>query len=152
MTSRAVPGISIRVRAMVIDTIALLVFMFFATYLFSLFEKVPDNAKMIAVVFIFFLYDPIFTSSFGGTLGHLMMGIRVKREMDPSRNIWFHWAILRFIVKAIVGIVSLIIVTTNKQGKAMHDYVAGSIVVFAKEPVPYHEEHNEPATDNNGQK
>jgi uncharacterized RDD family membrane protein YckC len=47
-------------------------------------------------------------------------------------------------VKAFVGVISLITVTTNKQGKAMHDFVASSIVVYAKEPVPYHEEEPKP--------
>jgi uncharacterized RDD family membrane protein YckC len=57
------------------------------SYIFSLFENVTVSAKIIAFVFIFFLFDPIFTCTFGGTLGHMLLGIRVKRESDKTKNI-----------------------------------------------------------------
>jgi uncharacterized RDD family membrane protein YckC len=106
--------------------------MFVASYIFSLFESVPDNARIIAFVFIFLLYDPIFTSLFGGTIGHMMLGIRVKRESDEQKNILFHKAILRYLVKVLLGWVSLLTVSGNKKRKAIHDFLVGSVVVYAK--------------------
>ncbi len=73
--------------------------MFIASYVFSLFENVPDYARIIVFVFIFLLYDPLFTSIFGGTIGHMIIGIRVKRESNIQKNILFPLAILRFIMK-----------------------------------------------------
>jgi len=131
MAVQQFPGVLIRVKAIVADTIVMLLFMIFFTYAFSLFESVSDNARMMAFVFVFLLYDPLFTSIFGGTIGHMLLGIRVKRESDENKNILFPLAILRFIVKASLGIISLITVTGNKKGKAIHDYLVGSVVVYA---------------------
>ena len=130
MTEEIYPGVFDRVKAMVTDSIVIVVFMFVAAYAFSFFENVPDYARLMAFVFIFLLYDPLFTSIFGGTIGHMMVGIRVKRESNEQKNILFHLAILRFIVKAFLGIISLFTVFGNKKRKAIHDYLVGSVVIY----------------------
>lgn len=127
------PGVLDRVKAIVTDSVVMLLFIIIITYTFSFFDNVPDNAKIAAFVFIFILYDPIFTSTFGATIGHMMIGIRVKRESDETRNILFPLAILRFIVKASLGWISLVTVSGNKKGKAIHDYLVGSVVVYASQ-------------------
>ena len=80
------PGVSKRVRAAVTDSLVLAVLMVLTTYIISNFENVPDIARISAFIFIFVLYDPIFTSSFGGTIGHMIIGIRVKRENNQGKN------------------------------------------------------------------
>lgn len=82
----------------------MILFRIIITYTFSLFDNVPVNAKIAAFVFVFILYDPIFTSIFGGTIGHMLIEIRVKRESDETRNMLFPLAIVRFIVKASLGL------------------------------------------------
>jgi uncharacterized RDD family membrane protein YckC len=128
------PGVLDRVKAIVTDSVVMILFIMAITYAFSLFDNVPDNAKIIAFVFVFILYDPIFTSIFGGTIGHMLIGIRVKRESDETRNILFPLAILRFIVKASLGLISLLTVSGNKKGKAIHDFLVGSIVIYVNQP------------------
>ena len=49
-----------RVIAISIDGIIIIAFMFGASYIFSLFEGVPDWLRIAAFVFIFLLYDPLF--------------------------------------------------------------------------------------------
>ena len=132
MTENNYPGVFDRVKAIVIDGIVMIVFLFVFSYVFSLFENVSDYVRIIAFVFIFFLYDPLFTSIFGGTIGHMMIGIRVKREKNEQKNILFPLAIIRFVVKAFLGIISLLTVLNNYKRKAIHDYLIGSIVVYAK--------------------
>jgi len=132
MTEDNYPGVFDRIKAIMTDGIVIVVYMFVASYIFSLFESVPDNARIIAFVFIFLLYDPIFTSLFGGTIGHMMLGIRVKRESDEQKNILFHKAIPRYLVKVLLGWVSLLTVSGNKKRKAIHDFLVGSVVVYAK--------------------
>ncbi len=132
MTEENYPGVFDRVKAIVTDGIVIVVFMFVASYLFSLFERVPDYARIIAFVFIFLLYDPIFTSFFGGTIGHMMLGIRVKRESDEEKNIIFPLAIPRYIVKVFLGWISLLTVSSNEKRKAIHDFLVGSVVIYAK--------------------
>jgi len=132
MTVENYPGVFDRVKAIMTDSIVIVVFMFIASYVFSLFESVPDYARIIAFVFIFLLYDPLFTSTFGGTIGHMLLGIRVKRESNEQKNILFPLAILRYIVKAFLGVISLLTVTGNEKKKAIHDYLVGSVVVYVK--------------------
>ncbi len=132
MTEVIYPGVFDRVKAMVTDGIVIIVFMFIASFVFSLFENVPDYARIIVFVFIFLLYDPLFTSIFGGTIGHMIIGIRVKRESNEQKNILFPLAILRFVVKTSLGIISLFTVFGNEKRKAIHDYLVRSVVIYAK--------------------
>ena len=69
-------GLPDRVKASIIDGLMLLVFMISFSYLFSLFENVPNSLRITAFLFVFVLYDPLF----GGTLGHLAHGLRVRKE------------------------------------------------------------------------
>ena len=133
MREETYPGIIDRVKAVVADSVVIIIFMFIASYIFSNFENVPDNARIIAFIFVFGLYDPLFTSLFGGTIGHMLLGIRVKRESNQEKNILFPLAIIRFLVKALLGWISLLTVSGNEKRKAVHDYLVGSIVVCTKE-------------------
>lgn len=131
-TKQDYPGLSNRVRAMIVDAVVMIIFMILATYLFSWFNNAHDFLRIITFIFIFFLYDPIFTSSFGGTIGHFMLGIRVKRNNDQNKNIIFPVAVARFFFKACMGWISLITVTTNIKKRAIHDFITGSIVVYSE--------------------
>ncbi len=134
MTADYYAGITDRIKAVLADSIVMIVFMFIVTYTFSAFEHVPDIARIIAFVFIFILYDPLFTSFFGGTIGHFMMGIRVKREKNQQKNIFFPLALIRFFVKILLGWISLLTVTGTKKRKAIHDFLAGSVVLYTNMP------------------
>lgn len=130
METQKYPGVSTRVKAVMTDSIILIVFMIGASHLFELFNHVPDFARVTAFVFIFLLYDPLFTSIFGGTFGHMIFGIRVKRDSNKDKNILFPLALLRYITKALLGWISLLTVSGNKKGKAIHDIVVRSIVIY----------------------
>jgi uncharacterized RDD family membrane protein YckC len=130
VTEENYPGVANRVKAVVSDSVVTLILVIIVTYIFSIFENVPDNARIIAFIFIFFLYDPIFTSVFGGTIGHMMFGLRVKREKDQMKNILFPLAMIRFLVKVSLGWISLLTVSGNKKRKAIHDYLVGSVVIY----------------------
>jgi uncharacterized RDD family membrane protein YckC len=106
--------------------------MFAVTYLFATFDHVPIAARILAFVFIFWVYEPVALSLFGGTIGHFANGIRVKRDDDLNRNIAIHVSMLRFLVKVLLGVISLFTVGSNPEGKAIHDIVARSVVVKAK--------------------
>lgn len=129
-TEKKYPGVSDRVKAVISDSAVIILFIFIVTSIFSAFENVPEKARIIAFIFIFILYDPIFISAFGGTIGHMMFGIRVKSESNEKKNILFPFAVIRFIVKALLGWISLFTVYRNEKRKAIHDYFVGSVVVF----------------------
>jgi uncharacterized RDD family membrane protein YckC len=132
MTTEVYPGLLDRIKALIADSIVIVILIFIISSVFSWFEHVPDIARIIAFVFVFLLYDPIFTSVFGGTIGHMIVGIRVKKDTDEQKNISFPLALLRYVVKAFLGGISLLTVSGNQQGKAIHDFVADSVVIYAK--------------------
>ena len=119
----------IRVKAAVIDGIILIALSYLISEIFSSFDTIPQYIRIISFVFIFILYDPLFTSIYGGTIGHSYSGIRVKRESDSSKNILFPFALLRFVVKFFLGWISLLTTSMNPKKKAIHDFVVGSIVL-----------------------
>lgn len=123
-------GVTDRVKAVVADTLVIIMMIIVVTYVFSAFENVSDTPKKLAFIFIFFLYDPTFTSIFGGTIGHMMFGIRVKRENNLNKNILFPLALIRFIIKASLGWISLLTVSGNAKRKALHDILVRSVVVY----------------------
>ena len=124
------PAVLDRVKAVFADGVVLILLMFLVTYTFSLFENVSQYARMFAFVFIFLLYDPLLTSIIGGTLDHMAFGLRVKRDRNMSKNILFPLALLRFIVKALLGWVSLLTVFGSEKRKTIHDLLVGSVVVY----------------------
>jgi uncharacterized RDD family membrane protein YckC len=130
MTEENYVGVADRVKAVVTDSFVIIAFMIIISYIFSTFDHVPDNLRIVAFIFIFFLYDPLFTSIFGGTIGHMMFGIRVKQEKDLKRNIIFPLAIVRFIIKASLGWVSLLTVSREIKKQAIHDTIVNSVVIY----------------------
>lgn len=83
-------GILERIKAITIDGIVMVIFIIIATYLLSLFQEVPDSIRIIVFVFIFFIYDPLFTAFIGGTIGHYLVGIRVKKNLMKIKTFHFH--------------------------------------------------------------
>ncbi len=127
--SKEYPTLVKRIKAAITDSIIIIIFMFVISDLFSSFESVPKELRIFAFVFIFILYDPIGTSFFGGTIGHKMVGIRVKRESNEQKNILFLLAIIRFIIKALLGWLSFLTIGTSVKRMAIHDIVVKSVVV-----------------------
>ena len=121
-----------RIKAAFSDMIVLVILMFLVTSLFSSYENVPTEARIGAFIGIFILYEPLFISAFGGTIGHFANGLRVKRSKTPNRNIIFPWAIVRYGAKMFLGIVSLFTISANYEGKAIHDIIVNSVVIKVK--------------------
>ncbi|UKN02997.1 RDD family protein [Paracrocinitomix mangrovi] len=123
------PSLLERAQALILDAVLIVAAMFLISYLFSQFRDVPDSARMYAFIFLFVVYDPLFTS-FGGTLGHRAMGLRVKKEKDPTKNINILTATIRFAIKASLGTISLLTIASDSNGKAIHDFAVNSVVIY----------------------
>ncbi|MDC9722596.1 MAG: RDD family protein [Urechidicola sp.] len=123
------PGVFLRVKAAIIDSIVIILFMAVTTDLFSRFENVPDYAKMIAFTLIFILYDPLMVSLFGSTIGHRISNIKVQR-LENGKRINIGLAIVRFLIKATLGWISFFTVSTSEKRQAIHDSIVSSIVVY----------------------
>jgi hypothetical protein len=131
MENNVYPEITKRVRAIFLDIFILIGLMTLTAIVFSLFDKVPNSVPMCIFLFIFFLYDPISVSIFGGTIGHICNGMRVKNFDDQLRNLSFAKAFWRFLIKSYLGWITFIPALKGKYARALHDKFSGSIVIYA---------------------
>ena len=127
MAYQTYPDIISRVKAVLIDALVLILLMYLATLLLAYFEDPKASVRIAVLVFIIVLYDPLFTSIWGGTIGHIINGLRVTRLTDPEKNILFPLAVLRFILKTALGWISLLSVTGDDKKRAIHDIAIGSL-------------------------
>jgi len=118
-----------RVKALVIDQIIVIALMYVVSELFGIFSEVSNTSRILALVLIFFVYEPLFVSLFGGSIGHSYSKITVRSENDESKKIPFVFAVLRLLVKLALGWVSLLTVTGSEKKKAIHDMVAQSVIL-----------------------
>lgn len=129
MKEKNYPGVFLRAKAAIVDSIIIILLLLLVTDIFSNFENVPDAAKIIAFVLIFGLYDPIMVSIFGSTVGHRFNNLKVQK-LANGKKINFLQAIIRFIVKALLGWLSFLTVSSNENKQAIHDGIVKSVVVF----------------------
>jgi len=121
--------ISKRIKALIIDSIVIIILMYSITEVFNLFDFTPNYLRVSAFIFIFILYEPLLVSLFGATIGHFFNDIVVKQEDNEAKNINFLLALARLFTKSLLGWVSLLTVNANPKNKAIHDYVAQSVVL-----------------------
>ena len=119
-----------RIKAAVIDGIIIIVLMYSVTEILNYFSDVPSSVRMYLFIFFFILYEPILVSLFGSTAGHYYSDIKVKRANNLRKNIIFPLALIRFILKLLLGWLSLLTVTGTEKRQAIHDSVVNSVVII----------------------
>jgi uncharacterized RDD family membrane protein YckC len=97
--------------------------------LIDMIGNVPSILKGFIVVFMLYLYDPILTAFTGGTIGHKLMKLKIKQLQDPEKNTSLLAALLRFLIKGMLGWISFFTVTGNTNKRAIHDLASGSITL-----------------------
>jgi len=122
------PLLKDRVQSTFIDFIFLLVLSFIGAAIIDKFENVPDWVRVALFVFLVIVYEPLFTA-LGCTVGNYMKGIRVRQYADTTRKINIFQALIRYPVKTFLGWLSFITINSNPQRRAIHDLVAGSVVI-----------------------
>ena len=120
-----------RLKAAFIDAVVMVALMYGATEILSLFDVVPNYIRILIAVFIFLLYEPIFVSLFGQTVGHSRINliVRQEEEEDIKKNISFFKALIRFTLKFFLGWLSLLTVPGSVKRQAIHDAVVKSVVI-----------------------
>ncbi|MEM9672828.1 MAG: RDD family protein [Bacteroidota bacterium] len=122
------PSLVRRIQAVVIDFMLILVLFTVASLLFNAVGGVTNEIRIGVMVFCFVLYEPLFVTLMGGTLGHYLLGLRVKQHDAPEDNISFLSALGRIIIKAALGWISFLTISSNSEKRAIHDIVSGSVV------------------------
>jgi uncharacterized RDD family membrane protein YckC len=68
------------------------------------------------------------------TAGQYITGIRVRQLSDPSRRINVAAAYARYLVKLPLGFISFLTMGFNQRRRAIHDFVARSVVIDVSRP------------------
>jgi uncharacterized RDD family membrane protein YckC len=117
-----------RVKAAIIDSIVLILLMYSASEILNLLGTIPNYVRTTIFLIIFVFLEPILVSIFGATVGHFFSDIVVKRQNDEKKNINFLVALIRYILKILLGWLSLLTITGNDKQQAIHDLAANSVV------------------------
>lgn len=125
------PSLRTRYTSMLIDVLIIVLIALGATQLFETIGSVPNwiRAGMFLLVFLF--YEPVLIS-LGCTIGQLLLNIRVRKFENPLKKLSLQMALVRFIVKAILGWLSFITIIFNVNRQAIHDLASGSIMISGR--------------------
>jgi uncharacterized RDD family membrane protein YckC len=90
-----------------------------------------DNSrlKIFFAVSVIFLLEPFAVAYTGGSIGHHLVHIRVRKQSE-DKFISLGWALIRFLVKTLIGIPAFFVALITKQRQALHDIAAKSIVIY----------------------
>lgn len=122
------PELKDRIQSTFIDTIFLLVLMFLFASLLDKFDSVPDWVRILLFVGLFIVYEPL-CMSVGFTLGNYLKGIRVRKDTDTSKRINIFQALVRYLVKLLLGWISFLTIHGNARRRAIHDVVSGTVMI-----------------------
>ena len=86
------------------------------------------RAIVVSMIATILLYEPVCIAVAGGTIGHLSLNLRIVRAKDLGR-VSFGRALLRTVVKAMVGIWVFMAIYFTRRSQGLHDLVAGTVVV-----------------------
>lgn len=137
------PRLIRRVQAVLIDGLITPTTAIGLLYLSSVLGLEDGKIKAGIVVLAIFVLESVLVSATGGTIGHRLMKLRIRRS-EYDRNLNIFRATIRYVIKILLGVPSLIFIVLSKKHQAFHDIVADSIVVHKSTlNVPQHELLNE---------
>jgi len=118
-----------RVQAVLLDAVvvvAAVVIIFIAS---ELTRDLSSSGRLavIALFVVLVLYEPIMVARFGGTLGHRAMNLRVVDDRTGG-NPGFLRALVRFVVKTLLGILSFTTMALTRRHQAVHDSLTRTTV------------------------
>jgi len=126
------PSIPARIKAAEIDALITLGFVFalIGSYLAIGRETPVIIFVCIAVVL---LYEPVLVTRRGQTIGHKIMGFHIIDSVTRT-NISFSKSLLRFVLKSVLGILSLIWAFFERRQQFLHDRMTASMAVMCVVP------------------
>jgi uncharacterized RDD family membrane protein YckC len=125
------PLLSERIQSTFIDMIFIVALMFAFSSMLETYENAPDWIRIALFIGIWVIYEPVCTS-LGCTLGNYIKSIRVRRHNDMGKRINIFQALVRYIIKVFLGWLSFVTINTNVEKRAIHDLVAGSLMIKLK--------------------
>lgn len=95
--------------------------------------------KVLCPLIVILLLDPVAVSATGGSIGHHLVGLRVRKERTDER-IGLLAAVVRLLVKTFFGLPAFFVAFVTRKRQALHDLVARSLIVHKSTVgLPLHE-------------
>jgi uncharacterized RDD family membrane protein YckC len=115
---RAYASFTARMRAVVADFMVCGV----CLVLIMLIPDIPGSGRAMegALLALCLLYEPVLVWRYGGTIGHRFNHLRVVAD-DTGGNPSFPQAMLRFLIKSVLGIISFMTMALTARHQAVHD-------------------------------
>jgi uncharacterized RDD family membrane protein YckC len=126
------PGLFKRIQASAIDGGILLLVFILSFNIIDFIGDAPGYVRGGILLFMFFLYEPLLVSFWGGTIGHHMMKLRVRDEKMASKNIALPLSFIRTFVKGLFGFVSFFTMGFNSRKRTLHDMASLSVMIEIK--------------------
>jgi uncharacterized RDD family membrane protein YckC len=122
------PSLSERFQSIIIDQVFIIILMFLSATILDKFDDAPDWIRIVLFFGIWGIYEPV-CMTFGCTIGNFIKRIRVKKFQAPEKNINIFQAYVRYVTKVLLGFISFLTITTNKERRAIHDMAASTVMV-----------------------
>jgi len=122
------PSLTDRIQSTVIDAVLIVISMFMIAMILDRYEHVPDWVRIGLFIGLVVVYEPLCTT-LGFTLGNYIKGIRVRQFDNSTKRINFLQALLRYFFKLALGGISFLTIFFAKKRRAIHDLVAGSVMI-----------------------
>lgn len=91
---------------------------------------VQDAAiKIACAALVVLILEPGAVAFTGGTIGHHIFGMRVRRKSTDKRLNVFS-AVIRFVTKTLFGLPSLLVALISRDRQALHDVLANSLIIY----------------------
>ncbi len=119
-----------RIQSTLIDSVLIIACMIIFSDILSNFKNVPIWLRAVLLISLF-LYEPIATT-FGGTIGNNIKGIRIRKIADEVQSINIFQAIIRYFFKLLLGWLSFISIFSNNKQRAIHDIFSGTVMIKIK--------------------
>ncbi|HXL56895.1 MAG TPA: RDD family protein [Chitinophagaceae bacterium] len=122
------PSLGDRFQSLLIDSIFIIILMFVFAPLLEHFKNPPNRLRVALFFAIWGIYEPL-CMTFGFTLGNYIKKLRVRKFKDISKKINLLQALIRYIIKALLGWLSFLTIRTNNERRAIHDLVSGTVMI-----------------------
>lgn len=131
-TSLVYATVGRRLKASIVDGIVSLALIVAIPVAVQNLTNTPISGMGFLMYAPVFILEPFLISFWGRTIGHYVFGLRVIRENDLSKCP-LPQSFGRFFVKALLGWWSMFYLVFSKKQKALHDYLAGTLVILSPE-------------------
>ncbi|WP_078865746.1 RDD family protein [Streptomyces sp. NRRL S-1448] len=145
LAARTVGNQGLRLLAVAIDMLTMAVILALPSAGIAIFRglvnissQAPFGLVLVVALAMSFLYSPLMTSLFGGTVGKLTCGVRVVRLTD-GRRLSYGQALGRHLAHSVMGMVpvlghvdALFCLWDRPFRQCLHDKTVGSVVIRSR--------------------